>query len=61
MEGVSSHGMEPDNGKNAGLYLAAFLSKLPLAVYFYISMRSRLADKLFGDRITRLRSKLRIG
>ncbi|MFS8185209.1 dipeptidase PepV [Rossellomorea marisflavi] len=33
MEGVSSHGMEPDNGKNAGLYLAAFLSKLPLAPY----------------------------
>jgi succinyl-diaminopimelate desuccinylase len=31
VEGVSSHGMEPDNGKNAGLYLAAFLSKLPLS------------------------------
>ncbi|TMU85971.1 dipeptidase PepV [Bacillus sp. BHET2] len=31
VEGVSSHGMEPDNGKNAGLYLAAFLSNLPLS------------------------------
>jgi succinyl-diaminopimelate desuccinylase len=30
MEGVSAHGMEPDNGKNAGLFLAAFLSELPL-------------------------------
>jgi succinyl-diaminopimelate desuccinylase len=26
LEGVSSHGMEPDNGKNAGLILADFLS-----------------------------------
>lgn len=25
-EGVSAHGMEPDNGKNAGLYLAEFLA-----------------------------------
>ncbi len=25
IEGVSAHGMEPDNGKNAGLYLAKFL------------------------------------
>ncbi len=30
IEGVSAHGMEPDNGKNAGLYLAAFLTELPL-------------------------------
>ncbi len=28
LEGVSAHGMEPDKGKNAGLYLAKFLSKL---------------------------------
>ncbi len=26
-KGVSAHGMEPKNGKNAGLYLAEFLSK----------------------------------
>ena len=25
LEGVSAHGMEPDNGKNAGLYLAQFI------------------------------------
>jgi succinyl-diaminopimelate desuccinylase len=30
VKGVSAHGMEPKNGKNAGLYLALFLSKLNL-------------------------------
>lgn len=30
LEGVSAHGMEPDNGKNAGLYMANFLSQLNL-------------------------------
>ncbi|MBT2692955.1 dipeptidase PepV [Bacillus sp. ISL-55] len=30
LEGVSAHGMEPDNGKNAGLYMAGFLSELNL-------------------------------
>lgn len=27
-EGISAHGMEPDNGKNAGLYMAEFLTKI---------------------------------
>lgn len=31
LEGISAHGMEPNNGINAGLYLAKFLSKLRLA------------------------------
>jgi succinyl-diaminopimelate desuccinylase len=30
LEGVSAHGMEPDNGKNAGLHMANFLSLLNL-------------------------------
>lgn len=30
VKGVSAHGMEPKNGKNAGLYLAEFLSKQSL-------------------------------
>jgi succinyl-diaminopimelate desuccinylase len=30
LEGVSAHGMEPNNGKNAGLHLANFLSQLTL-------------------------------
>jgi succinyl-diaminopimelate desuccinylase len=30
LQGVSAHGMEPNNGKNAGLFLAKFLSKLNL-------------------------------
>lgn len=30
LEGISAHAMEPENGRNAGIYLAAFLSTLPL-------------------------------
>ncbi len=30
-------------------------------VYFYLSLRSKLADRLFGDKITKIRSRLRIG
>ncbi|MFS0780506.1 dipeptidase PepV [Bacillus sp. 1P06AnD] len=30
MEGVSAHGMEPRNGKNAGLYMVHFLNQLSL-------------------------------
>ncbi len=30
LEGISAHGMEPDNGKNAGLLLASFLSTIKL-------------------------------
>ncbi|WP_188389294.1 dipeptidase PepV [Priestia taiwanensis] len=30
LEGISAHGMEPNNGKNAGLYLGAFLHTLSL-------------------------------
>ncbi|MEH7442536.1 dipeptidase PepV [Bacillus sp. JJ1122] len=30
LEGVSAHGMEPNNGKNAGLHMANFLSQLNL-------------------------------
>src|SRR5699024_6451663 len=30
VEGVSAHGMEPKNGKNAGLYLAEFLSTITI-------------------------------
>jgi succinyl-diaminopimelate desuccinylase len=32
VKGVSAHGMEPKNGKNAGLFLGEFLSKLSLDV-----------------------------
>src|SRR5690606_31428980 len=30
MKGISAHAMEPEEGKNAGLYLASFLSQFPL-------------------------------
>jgi succinyl-diaminopimelate desuccinylase len=48
LEGVSAHGMEPNNGVNAGLYLAAFLSGLTLpehAKQYFMFVH----DFLFGD------------
>jgi len=43
VKGVSAHGMEPKNGKNAGLFLAEFLSKQDLdekaAHYFHFVSR----------------------
>jgi succinyl-diaminopimelate desuccinylase len=43
VKGVSAHGMEPKNGKNAGLFLAEFLSKLSLdaAATHYFQFVSR--------------------
>jgi succinyl-diaminopimelate desuccinylase len=48
VEGVSAHGMEPKNGKNAGLYLAGFLAKQEIdsqaKPYFQFTL-----DYLFDD------------
>ncbi len=65
LEGMSAHGMEPDNGKNAGLHLAHFLSTIKLdrkgmgfvnaAVhFFYEDSRGRAFgvqhnDEMMGD------------
>lgn len=46
MEGVSAHGMEPDNGKNAGLFMTRFLSEFNLdqaANHFF-----QFANSYFG-------------
>lgn len=48
IEGVSAHGMEPDNGKNAGLYLAQFLAEVSLdegaSHYFHYVVKSFKGD-----------------
>jgi succinyl-diaminopimelate desuccinylase len=65
LEGVSAHGMEPNNGKNAGLHLASFLTQLTLDsnsgkffqfVYKYLGKDSRgkelgiaYSDDITGD------------
>ncbi len=65
LEGISAHGMEPDNGKNAGLHLAHFLSTIKLdrkgmdfvnaAVHFFFEdSRGRAfgvqhTDEMMGD------------
>ncbi|MCU9614257.1 dipeptidase PepV [Caldibacillus lycopersici] len=48
VEGISAHAMEPDNGKNAGIYLAAFLSnqKLDKASKGYFTF---INETFFGD------------
>lgn len=63
VEGVSAHGMEPDNGKNAGLLLASFLYTLKLdrrgrefvkaAVHFFFGdSRGRALGVQHEDEIT---------
>ncbi|GAM12785.1 dipeptidase PepV [Mesobacillus selenatarsenatis] len=63
LEGVSAHGMEPDNGKNAGLYMAGFLSELNLdgnsekffqfvAKYLGKDSRGRELGVAYADDIT---------
>lgn len=63
LEGVSAHGMEPDNGKNAGLYMASFLSEINLdgnsekffqfvAKYLGKDSRGRELGVAYADDIT---------
>ncbi|WP_010678473.1 dipeptidase PepV [Bacillus timonensis] len=63
LEGVSAHGMEPDHGKNAGLYLASFLQKYSLDEkakhylnfvneYFVGDSRGRSLGVAYSDDIT---------
>lgn len=63
VEGVSAHGMEPDNGKNAGLFLSLFLTGLELdsqaagyfnfvKKYFYDDSRGRELGIAYADEIT---------
>jgi succinyl-diaminopimelate desuccinylase len=63
VEGISAHGMEPNNGKNAGLYLSLFLSKQPLdghsapfftfvSEYFFQDSRGIRLGVQYQDEIT---------
>lgn len=63
IEGISAHGMEPDHGKNAGLFLALFLSNLDLdstakkyfqfvSKYFFNDSRGRALGISYSDDIT---------
>ncbi|WP_313799469.1 dipeptidase PepV [Cytobacillus sp.] len=62
-EGVSAHGMEPNNGKNAGLYMAKFLSEMKIdskashffqfaTTYFYDESRGKKLGIAYSDEIT---------
>ncbi|QED49001.1 dipeptidase PepV [Cytobacillus dafuensis] len=62
-EGISAHGMEPNNGKNAGLYMAEFLSALNVdakaqhyfqftADYFREDSRGQKLGIAYSDDIT---------
>ncbi|WP_409251705.1 dipeptidase PepV [Bacillus sp. SCS-153A] len=63
LEGISAHGMEPDNGRNAGILLAHFLSEKEIdssskqyftfiKTYFYEDSRGRNLGINFEDEIT---------
>src|SRR5690606_41799658 len=63
LEGVSAHGMEPNNGKNAGLLLATFLQRLDLdeqalgflrftSTYFIGDSRGEELGVAYSDDIT---------
>lgn len=63
VKGVSAHGMEPNNGKNAGLYLAAFLDQQALdrnatdyfrfvTNYFHQDSRGKTLGVAYSDEIT---------
>ena len=63
VKGISAHGMEPRNGKNAGLFLAEFLSKLDLddsaahyfkfvSTYFYNDSRGVNLGVAYSDDIS---------
>lgn len=63
VEGVSAHGMEPDKGKNAGLFLAKFLSGQELdrqasayvqfvTTYFQQDSRGKALGIAYSDDIT---------
>ncbi|MBI0576673.1 dipeptidase PepV [Neobacillus cucumis] len=63
VKGVSAHGMEPRNGKNAGLFLSEFLSKLNLdrkaaqyfqfvSRYFFDDSRGVHLGVAFSDNIS---------
>ncbi|WP_043934061.1 dipeptidase PepV [Bacillus sp. EB01] len=63
VKGVSAHGMEPEKGKNAGLFLAEFLSSLTIdskakkyftfvSDYFYKDSRGKNLGIAYSDDIT---------
>ncbi|MBP2241465.1 succinyl-diaminopimelate desuccinylase [Cytobacillus eiseniae] len=63
IEGISAHGMEPNSGKNAGLFMANFLSQIMLDTksshyfrfvsnYFYQQSRGNKLGVAYTDDIT---------
>jgi succinyl-diaminopimelate desuccinylase len=63
LEGISAHAMEPENGKNAGLWLAKWLSNVALdthaqsfirfvADYFFADSRGKALGIAYNDEIT---------
>lgn len=63
VKGISAHGMEPENGKNAGIYLADFLTSLHVdeqaahflsfvTNYFKDDSRGRKLGVAYADEIT---------
>jgi len=46
--------------KFQSIMIIVFCAVIGSVVYFYLGFRSKLVDRLFGDRVTRLKQKLRL-
>ena len=54
LDGISAHGLEPDNGVNAGIKLAAFLAELKLdekAVPFFTLVSNYFTEESRGEKL----------
>jgi O-antigen/teichoic acid export membrane protein len=58
--GILKQFLNPASGFQS-VILVAVCGGAGALVYFYMSLRSKLADKLFGERVNKIRSRLRIG
>ncbi|WP_064091091.1 putative polysaccharide biosynthesis protein, partial [Rossellomorea aquimaris] len=58
--GILAQYLNPESGFQS-IILVAICGGVGALVYFYLSLKSKLADKLFGERVTKIRNRLRIG
>lgn len=58
--GILAQFLDP-SAKMQAILLVAICGLAGAGVYFYLSFRSRLADRLFGERAAKVRRKLKLG
>ncbi|MBM7585042.1 O-antigen/teichoic acid export membrane protein [Bacillus pakistanensis] len=53
--------LSTNEGKIEAILIVLICGLVGVLVYFYLGLRSKLADRLFGDRMKKLRRKLKLG